>query len=162
MTARAAASGRIHTKGGKPLAVPIPVPLEHLAGSFGSHRDVRLWIAGTGAAWEPEGPDELGGIEYCLEGLLALYPLSASATDARRPKGANKRPRGRPPGRGLAEPDEPYVAELRKLIASGQYSGPNAAAWQIVRKDGSGVPGNAQPESKVKRLVGRLSENNGE
>jgi hypothetical protein len=60
----------------------------------------------------------------------------------------------RPSGTSMAKADAPHLKSMRKLVNEGLT--PNAAAREVVRQDGSGVPGSATPESKIHRLVGRF------
>jgi hypothetical protein len=61
---------------------------------------------------------------------------------------------GRPPDTSMAKADAPHLKSMSKLVEEGLT--PTAAARKVVRQDGSGVPGAADPESKVRRLVGRF------
>ena len=80
-----------------------------------------------------------------------------AATSAAAPASSDDRKRhGRPPDTSMAKADAPYLKSMRKLVENGLT--PNAAAKEIVGKDGSGVRGSATPESKVHRLVGRFKK----
>jgi hypothetical protein len=82
-------------------------------------------------------------------------PLLVSRDDFQKwPFAAEKEPRtahGMPPGSGSYEKsDAPLVAEMHKLIESGEANSPTNAAWQLV-KEAAGK--NTTDESKVARLV---------
>jgi hypothetical protein len=78
-----------------------------------------------------------------------LWPTSELPTSS----GGRKR-HGRPPDTSMAKADAPHLKSMSKLVEEGLT--PTAAAREVVRQDGSGVPGAADPESKVRRLVGRF------
>jgi hypothetical protein len=67
----------------------------------------------------------------------------------------------RPAGTSMQRADEPFLVQMEAAIEA-QGITPSAAAWKIIGKDGRGVPGVAEPESKVRRLVARFKERNGE
>jgi hypothetical protein len=58
----------------------------------------------------------------------------------------------RPAGTTKERADAPFLERMRVFVEQEGLS-PTAAAWRVVEKDGSGVSGNALPESKVRRLV---------
>jgi hypothetical protein len=78
-----------------------------------------------------------------------LWPTSELPANS----GGRKR-HGRPPDTSMAKADAPHLKSMSKLVEEGLT--PTAAARKVVRQDGSGVPGAADPESKVRRLVGRF------
>jgi hypothetical protein len=78
-----------------------------------------------------------------------LWPTSELPASS----GSRKR-HGRPPDTSMAKADAPHLKSMSKLVEEGLS--PTKAAWEVVRQDGSGVRGAADPESKVRRLVGRF------
>jgi len=141
-------SGRVRTrattKGGQILAEPIPLSLEYWGGSYESRLDVRLWIVGTGTSWGPEDPGELGGFEYCLDDLLALYPLSAPArTNRRRPKAVNKRPLDT----GYQKLDGPILEKMHQLMIAKEATSATDAANRFLSEARG-----ASDEAKRRRL----------
>jgi hypothetical protein len=83
--------------------------------------------------------------------------LAEKATDEAAPASSGSRKRlGRPPDTSMATADKPHLKSMSKLVKRGLT--PNAAAAEIVGKDGSGVRGPATPESKIRRLRGRFKQ----
>jgi hypothetical protein len=60
----------------------------------------------------------------------------------------------RPAGTTMEKADAPFVERMRVLVEQ-EGLNPSAAAWKLVKKDGTGIRGNASPDSKVNRLVKR-------
>jgi hypothetical protein len=81
-----------------------------------------------------------------IDELWPTSELPASSSGRKR--------HGRPPDTSMAKADAPHLKSMSKLVEEGLT--PTAAAREVVRQDGSGVPGAADPESKVRRLVGRF------
>lgn len=67
----------------------------------------------------------------------------------------------RPRGSGLQKADEPLIAEMRRLIESGDRNSAWAAAIKVVG-DGSNIRGSGGPESKARRLTDRYKDVYGE
>jgi hypothetical protein len=132
-------SGRVRTqattKGGQILAEPIQLSLEYWGGSYESR--LELWIVGTGTSWGPEDPGELGGFEYCLDDLLALYPLSAPArTNRRRPKDT-----------GYQKLDGPILEKMHQLMIAKEATSATDAANRFLSEARG-----ASDEAKRRRL----------
>ncbi|MER8564274.1 hypothetical protein NKH85_04880 [Mesorhizobium sp. M0924] len=63
----------------------------------------------------------------------------------------------RPAGRSLEVADAALVKQMKEMVARGEAPSPTAAAWKLIGKDGKGAQGSGSPESKVQRLVKRMS-----
>jgi len=66
----------------------------------------------------------------------------------------------RPAGTTKEKADAPFLERMRVFVEQEGLSA-TAAAWKVVEKDGSGVPGNASPDSKIHRLVKSYKDTDG-
>jgi hypothetical protein len=68
----------------------------------------------------------------------------------------------RPRDTGYQKADAPFVDEMARLLRKMQASNPTDAAWQVIKRGGSRVPGGGTDDSKVSRLVKRFKGLHGE
>jgi hypothetical protein len=103
----------------------------------------------------PYGIHKASGLVVSKRHLYSIWPGSAAldrdpGSIAAVEKKASKP--HRPAGTTKEKADAPLLERMRVFVEQEGLS-PTAAAWKVVEKDGSGVSGNALPESKIRRLV---------
>lgn len=96
--------------------------------------------------FQPQRAYPYGGIGDWQKLFVKCESIAAVEKEASKPH--------RPAGTTMEKADAPFVERMRVLVEQ-EGLNPTAAAWKIVKKDGTGIRGNASPESKVNRLVKR-------